>query len=500
MHMADPNSDRSVRGIGTFHSIHIFKKGYRHKTNVGALLWAWKGILEAKTNYVRREVDMKTKTNRTLVCLGILIPTLFFFSLSVVGAKEEIKIGVVTPMKFLVGDIHQKGVTMGAEDINAAGGVHVGGKNHKLKIFGADSNELLSVVDAVNAVERLITINKVDFLLGSVRSEAALAMLEVAAENRKIFMTLGAASPALPMKVAKDYDKYKYWFRGASANSIYQANYIFIYLEFVARAVKEQLGIDNPRVAVVAEKAVWADPIVKLIKAKAPKVGVEFVGAWRPSATAVDLSSELSAVRRAKAHIILFFAAGPVDVTISRQAGELQIPAIVVGTSVDATTQDHWKTTDGNCNYRMVGNTSGNVAITQKTRPFWKRYSQEYGEFPCQYTTAIYDTMFVLKEAIERSGNIESEAVIKELEKTDYQGVSGRYAFHPLGHKFPHDRIYGPDYIPMFGTQWQNGDLVVVWPDGRGVMTQKGWEKVHYEGTKKLILPPWMMDHWKKNK
>ncbi|MCD4728928.1 MAG: ABC transporter substrate-binding protein, partial [Pirellulales bacterium] len=197
-------------------------------------------------------------------------------------SAQEIKIGVVTPTKFSIGALHWNPTVLAAEEINKAGGVTIGDKKYKIKLFKENSNELMSVVDAVNAVERLITVRDVDFIMGTIRSEAAIAQLEVTADHKKIFMTIGAASPNIPAKVTKNYDRYKYWFRGASVNSMYQGKYTFGWVEQVGRAIREQLGIEKPKVAILAEKALWAEPVVKILKAKLPKLGFEIGPVFRP--------------------------------------------------------------------------------------------------------------------------------------------------------------------------------------------------------------------------
>jgi len=436
------------------------------------------------------------------LCFGLLCVFFFIaaFSLPAWG-EPEIKIGVATPTKFVIGNLHWNPTVLAAKEINDSGGITVGGKKYKIKLFKEDSNELMSVVDAVNAVERLITVRDVDFVMGTIRSEAAIAQLEVTADHKKIFMSIGAASPNIPAKLKENYDRYKYWFRGASVNSIYQGKYTFAWVEQVGKAIRERLGIKLPKVAILAEKALWAEPVVGLLKAKLPKMGFEIGPVFRPSATALDLSAELSAVKRAGCQIILFFAAGPIDTTVSRQVGELKIPVILLGTSTIPTTQQHWTTTEGLCNYRMIGCTTGNVEIGGKTKPFWDNYVKEFGEIPGQYTAGVYDTVYAIKGAVERAGTLDSDAVVTEMEKSDFMGAQGRYRFFPLDHKFPHDKIYGPHDSHVFGVQWQDGELVVVWPDGNSTMVEEGWEGIRYKGTKDLKLPPWMVEYWKdKNK
>ncbi|MHB8830385.1 MAG: ABC transporter substrate-binding protein, partial [Syntrophales bacterium] len=66
---------------------------------------------------------------------------------------RTIKIGVIGPMNFVQGKGHWNGALMGAEEINARGGVQVGKEKMKIELVKADSNEFLSLTDATNAIE-----------------------------------------------------------------------------------------------------------------------------------------------------------------------------------------------------------------------------------------------------------------------------------------------------------------------------------------------------------
>ena len=65
-----------------------------------------------------------------------------------VSAADTIKIGVIGPMQFVQGKGHWNGATMAAEEINAAGGVTVGGKKMKIELVKSDSNEFINPTDA----------------------------------------------------------------------------------------------------------------------------------------------------------------------------------------------------------------------------------------------------------------------------------------------------------------------------------------------------------------
>jgi branched-chain amino acid transport system substrate-binding protein len=60
--------------------------------------------------------------------------------------------------------------------------------------------------------------------------------------------------------------------------------------------------------------------------------------------------------------------------------------------------------------------------------------------------------------------------------------------------------IFGPKHFIALGTQWQKGDLVVVWPDGKAALGDQAWKGMKFEGTREFELPPWMVEYWKGKK
>ena len=84
----------------------------------------------------------------------------------------------------------------------------------KIKLVQSDSNEILNITDATSAMERLMTQDKVDFVLGGFRTEAVLPMQDIAMEHKKIFIGCGCSYAELCERVAKNYNTYKY-FSGA---------------------------------------------------------------------------------------------------------------------------------------------------------------------------------------------------------------------------------------------------------------------------------------------
>jgi len=399
--------------------------------------------------------------------------------------EAEIEIGVIGPMAYVQGEHHWYGAQLAAEEINAEGGVLVEGDSYQIKLVQVDSNEILSPTDAASAMEKAITRDNVDFLVGGFRTEAVFAMQDVAMDYGKIFIGCGASEPELCERVADDYDRYKYWFRVTPINSTYLGQVDLMLVAMVAEKMKAELGIELPKVALLAEKAVWADPIVDAANLYLPALGMEIVGEWRPSATANEVTAELTAIEDAGAHIIFTSISGPVGIPYATQWGELEITAASVGINVEAQKDGFWDATGGKGNYEMTMNTYARVNITDETIPFIDRFVERFGEIPT-YCADTYSAIYLLTAAIERAGALDSDAVVAELEKTDTMGTAGRLVFTE-----DHDVTWGPGYVTGLGVQWQDGEMNCVWPPAGGA-----WEGVDYGGAVDYILPPWVVEKW----
>ncbi|MBE9543117.1 MAG: ABC transporter substrate-binding protein [Proteobacteria bacterium] len=438
---------------------------------------------------------MKNLKSLLVIILAFFLVVTFCFPAW--GAKT-IKIGVIGPMQFVQGKGHWNGAVMAAEEINARGGVKVGDKKMKIELVKADSNEFLNVMDATNAMERLLTRDKVDFVVGGFRSEAVLAMQDIAMDYKKIFIGCGAAHPELCTRVANDYDTYKYFFRGTPFNSKFLIRTAFIQMATVGAILKKTLNIPKIRVAVVAEKAMWADPLIPAAKGFIPKLGMEVSGVWRPSPVSTDVMAELSAIQRADTHLILTFFSSSVGIPFARQAGELKIPAAQVGINVEAQKDGFWQATQGHGNYVMTLNTyNRNVEVNELTRPFLDSYEKKFGEQPT-YTADTYSAIkHSIVPAIEMTGTLDSDRLVKVLEVREYHVPSGRVAYiKDKEGRHLHDLKWGPGYLTSLGVQWQDGKQVGVWPNKW--VAAKGAPEVTYKGIVPYKIAPWIIEAYKK--
>jgi branched-chain amino acid transport system substrate-binding protein len=355
-----------------------------------------------------------------------------------------IKIGVLGPFKLTPGRDIQEASTLAVEEINAAGGV----LGRKLELIFAETEQ--NPEKGKTAVERLLFVDKVDVIIGEHRSEVSIAVQPIIMENKKIFLSTGTASPLLSDNVVKDYDKYKYYFR------------TFLNSNQMAEQMGKQLGdmmatYKKDKVAVIAETAVWVEPIVDSLKSS---LGSRLVALERVSTNAKDLSVELSRVQSTNAEIVLTILAADAGLPFARQWADRQIPALVTGYTVMAQSDRFWEQTEGRAQAFMTWKHGVRAPISEKTIPYWDRYTKKYGHVPGAYTNfATYDGVYILVDAIKRAGGLDSDKLVKALEETDYVGVSGRIKFAKR-----HDPEVGPEFVPFTYIQWNKGEMVTVWP------------------------------------
>jgi branched-chain amino acid transport system substrate-binding protein len=111
---------------------------------------------------------------------------------------QDIRLGVHTTLS---GPASAWGASMlgaaelAAEEVNAKGGLEVAGKKHKVVITSYDDNYKAN--DAVTAMNRLISDDKIKFVVGPLGSAPALAVLPMTSEAKVITMTMAFTPKAL---------------------------------------------------------------------------------------------------------------------------------------------------------------------------------------------------------------------------------------------------------------------------------------------------------------
>jgi branched-chain amino acid transport system substrate-binding protein len=197
---------------------------------------------------------------------------------------------------------------------------------------------------------------------------------------------------------------------------------------------------------------------------------------------ATDFSMGLLKAKNSNSEIINIWMDMPESAILLKQWYEMKIPALPFGSTLAAAEQPgFWKATDGKgeytlCNVVNAGNAPSDA--TPWTMKFYNAYETRWGVAPEGLGgSSSYMAIYVLRDAIERAGSLDSDKIVAELEKTDVMGVYGRLKFDPKSHQVI------PAKDPETGAvgsilQWQEGKRVVVYPKS----IAKG----------SIQLPPWM--------
>ena len=128
-----------------------------------------------------------------LVINSLVFVTITILSGSAVSAKKtEILLGAINSMtgvEAMVGNEHRWAYQQAVKDINAKGGVYVKELGKKLRFRFIVVDDQSSHTGAINAAEKLIKQEKVDFLLGTVRTPLNINGGSVAEKNKKLYVT-----------------------------------------------------------------------------------------------------------------------------------------------------------------------------------------------------------------------------------------------------------------------------------------------------------------------
>jgi len=414
------------------------------------------------------------------IMLVVFAAVLLVLPGSNVLAEKSIILGCPLSTAFLYGWDAERGVKLAVEEINAQGGVNVGGKKQLFEVEVIDTRDLepgVPVSEALLAVEKLILDKKADFILGGpVRSEAALAAMPLLSKYKKIsILSTGVLTPKYHAMVAKEYDKYKYCFRihGEAGQLVGE-----MFANF--SELKEKYGFNN--LFIIAQDVSHARGAANVMDKVAKKKGWNVTGLEIYPTGASDFSMGLLKARKTNSEIINIWMDMPESAILLKQWYDMKLPALPFGSTLAAAEQPgFWKATEGKgeytlCNVVNAGNAPSEA--TPWTMKFYNAYAKKWGVEPEGLgSSSSYMAVYVLRDAIERAGTLDSDKVVSELEKTDVMGVYGRLRFDPKSHQVI------PALDPKEGAvgtilQWQDGKRIVVFP--KSIAT----------GT--IQLPPWM--------
>jgi branched-chain amino acid transport system substrate-binding protein len=411
----------------------------------------------------------------------VLFLVFFFFPSLSNSAEKPIVIGAPLSTAFLYGWDAERAIKLAVEEINAKGGVTVGKEKRPFKVEVMDTRDLepgVPTSDALLVVEKLILEKNADFIVGGpVRSEGALAAMDLLSKYKKVsILTTGVLTPAYHKRVEAEYEKFKYCFRiSGEVGWMVTGEFLPCLMD-----IKAKYGLNKLFIMIqdVAHARGGGDLVAKLASEK----GWEVLGKEIYPTGTTDYSVGLMKAKKENAQVILIWMDMPETSILLKQWYDMKVPALPFGTIISAAEEPgFWKATEGKGEYAMASVVNAGNApskATPWTMKFVEAYTKRWKVEPEGYgTSSSYMAVYTLKDAIERAGSLNPDAIIAALEKTDMMGVYGRIKFNPKNHQVipsvdPNEGAVGTIF------QWQAGKRVVVFPPKIAMGEVK--------------LPPWM--------
>jgi len=339
---------------------------------------------------------------------------------------DVIRIGINAPLTGdnpKVGEGTKYAAEMWLADIEAAGGLEVGGKMYQVELVIEDNE--YKAESATKANTKLITQDEVLLIIGPQSSQQAVPAGGVANDNKTPMISPWSTNPA----TTKD----RPWVFRTPFLDPFQGPVVanFAAEEFGATkaAVLYDVASDYPKGLAEFFKAAWEE-----------KFGAGSVVAFESFTTKdQDFSAQLTKIKESGADFIFtpqYYSEVPL---IVQQAHELGWNKPIVGS-------DSWGSAElvslcgDDCDGLFFSTHYAAAGATGATKAFIDRYNAEYGYVPDDVGALTWDTLLIAQKAIQDCGEITGDIVAdRECVRAalanikDFAGITGNMTFTEEG-------------------------------------------------------------------
>ena len=358
--------------------------------------------------------------------VSFLVIGLIVFPFGCAKKEKPIKIGINAP---ITGDIPKVGegtkyaAQMWLEDIQAAGGLDVGGKKYQVELVVEDNES--KAESAVKANTKMIVEDQVLAIVGPQASKQAIPAGDVANNYKTPMISPWSTNP----DTTKDRP---YVFRGCFLDPFQGpvlANFITQEFGFTKAAVLYDVASDYPKGLAEFFKEAWE-------KLHGPGSVVAFESFTTKD---TDFSSQLTKIIRSGAQVLFTPQYYNEVALIVQQAHELGWNNPIVGS-------DSWGSAEtvslcGKDCYGLFFSTHyASAGATGATKIFIDRYEKQYGYVPDDVGALTWDSMRLVQQAIQNCGKItgkieEDRQCVRDAlaEIKEFDGITGKMTFTEEG-------------------------------------------------------------------
>ncbi len=338
----------------------------------------------------------------------------------------------------------QQGYELWKEAVNAAGGIHVGGKMYKVetKYYDDESKQDKSA----QLAEKLINEDKVNFLLGPYGTSATQSAAAIA-EKHEIPMVEGEGAA---LKIFSQ--GYKYTFGVLSP----APNYL--------KGVVEMAAAQNPKpknLVILSANDAFSVEVADGAKKVAEDNGIQ-VGSYikYPNAE-TNLTAQITQAKGQNPDLILNSGHFAEAVAIIKSSKELGLNPMGFGFSVGPSLPDFKDTLQADADY-VFGGAQWTKDLKYNGDDYWKtpqnyydQFTKRWGNAPSYQSAMATASGLVFQKAIEKTGTLDPKKVRDAIAASDFISFAGQMKFNDRGIN---------TFKPMVVEQWQKGSKLTVWP------------------------------------
>lgn len=391
--------------------------------------------------------------NRSLSLLSLALTVAGFISSAAAqpAVPDKVKVGFVTDMSSLFADIDGKNGAIAVQmAIDDFGGKVLG---QPIELVSADHQNKADI--AASKAREWIDTQGLTMLLGGSNSGAALAMARVARDKKRVFISVGAGSPALtngqcsPYTIHYAYDTVALA-RGTGSAVVESGGKTWFFLT----------------ADYVFGRALEADTTA-VVKAK----GGTVLGAVRHPLNASDFSSFLLQAQNSKAQILGLATAGGDAINAIKAAKEFGITKqMKVAALLVFITDFHsmgLKNTEG-----LLFTTSWDWNLNAQSRAFGRKFFEKTKRMPTDLQAADYSATMNYLKAVQATKTTDADTVMAYMKKTPVDDFYAKGMIRPDG-RMVHDMYLMQVKSPSESkTPWDYTKLVKTLP-GEDVFTTK---------------------------
>ena len=390
--------------------------------------------------------------------LPLLLGGIFILaSAGLTRAADPIRIGAPLSLTGALADEggkEQQGLDMCIAAVNAKGGVKVGSDMRKLEAVKYDYQSETS--RAVQIVQRLLTVDKVDFLFAPYGSGDTKATAVLAERYNIPMVATSAASEAV-------YDQ-----KGKNLFGILFPNNAMVQTE--VKYYKERVP-QAKKLAVFALNSLFPKAIAAALRDTAAKDGFEVVFDGLYSQGTLDFANALTQIKAGNPDWL--YATGYIQelIVIRRQMDNLGMTIPIVTMTAGAAYPE-FEQNLGPLSNNVTTNAWWHPSATYKdsyifdgAEQYTATFKEKYKKDPTYLEAAATAGCEVLVQSVEKAGSTDPEAVRKQLSTLKFDTFYGPIQFGPSGQNAINSpmilQIQGGKYVVLDPQDVKTGELKV---------------------------------------